>query len=160
MFSGCFSRCYYKYNILIWQASLQTESSISHLTVRILSKSRQLSRPAPEIRLHLLPIQKRIIFSYDPPFHQKCRCSCHKRRCERSSTHHCHPSANCCRPYVHSRCDITFSAVEGIVKVTSSSGYKNPVPRFNTFSLGNHRSYCPSTTLVGFKMICQTPDVI
>ena len=57
MFSGCFSRCYYKYNILIWQASLQTESSISHLTVRILSKSRQLSRPAPEIRLHLLPIQ-------------------------------------------------------------------------------------------------------
>mgnify|MGYP006911853266 CR=1 FL=1 len=124
MFSGCFSRCYYKYNILIWQASLQTESSISHLTVRILSKSRQLSRPAPEIRLHLLPIQKRIISSYDPPFHQKCRCSCHKRRCERSSTHHCHPSANCCRPYVHSRCHkIRF---HHICKSGKSSYPKNP----------------------------------
>ena len=81
-----------------------TQRPIPHLPIRILLKSRQLSRPAPEIRLHLLPIQKRIISSYDPPFHQKCRCSCHKRRCERSSTHHCHPSANCCRPYVHSRC--------------------------------------------------------
>ena len=104
MFSDCFSRCYYKYNILIWQASLQTESSIPHLPVRILSKSRQLSRPAPEIRLHLLPIQKRIIPSHNPPLHQKCRRSGHKRRRKRSSTHRSHPSANCCRPDIHSRC--------------------------------------------------------
>lgn len=98
MFSDCFSRCYYKYNILIWQASLQTESSISHLTVRILSKSRQLSRPAPEIRLHLLPIQKRIISVYNSPLHEKRCCSGSHRCCERGSGNRL-VSAVCCRSH-------------------------------------------------------------
>ena len=48
--------------------------------------------------------------------------------------------------------------VEGIVRVVSSTGFKNPVPLFNTFPAGSHMSNAPSVIRMGVSLIFQIPS--
>ena len=55
--------------------------------------------------------------------------------------------------------DIARLAEDGIVSVVASVGNKNPVPRFNTLSLGSHISYCPVTIFPALRTILHIPSV-
>ena len=62
--------------------------------------------------------------------------------------------------YVEKPKRLFFQAAEdGIVSVVASVGNKNPVPRFNTLSLGSHISYCPVTIFPALRTILHIPSV-
>ena len=81
-------------------------SSLSHITCHIRSPH-SVSPHTPAVVLHPFsdkpspsPHTNMDHSLTDPPFHQKCCCSCHKRGCKRCPGKRC-ISAACCRPSSH-----------------------------------------------------------
>ena len=96
-------------SILPWQTTFNTQRPIPHPRIRILPLPPNRLRTLAQIRLHLLPIQIRVISFHNPPLHQHRRRTGHERRGKRRARDRAVPAVPVRRENPNAgRCQIRF----------------------------------------------------